>query len=79
MEDIRDLSIEINLKSVDYLVNVEIVEQGKFVLEIQSIQTAEVWQGCYEANCKQFNSIYKPETNLPIFEFPLSNIYQPIS
>ncbi len=78
MDDIRDLSIEINLKSVDYLVNVEIVASSKFVLEIQSIQTAEVWRGCFEASCKQFNFTYeeidKPETKLAIFELPLNNI-----
>ncbi len=54
MDDIQDLSIEINLKSVDYLISVEIVDNSRFVLEIQSIQTAEVWRGCFEANCKHY-------------------------
>lgn len=53
MEDLEDLSIEIKLKSIDYMVNVSIVSDEKFLLEIQNIETAEIWKGSFESSCKE--------------------------
>jgi hypothetical protein len=52
MDELEDLTIEINIKSIDYLVNVNTINADKFVLEIQNIETAEVWRGAFESSCK---------------------------
>lgn len=51
MNDLADINIEITLKSVDYNVNVNVIDNERFVLEVQSVQTAELWKGCFESKC----------------------------
>ena len=51
MEEFQDINVEINLKSINYHISLNLIENDKFILEVQNMETAEIWRGCYESNC----------------------------
>merc|ERR1712129_678081 len=73
MNDLEDINIEITLKSVDYNVNVNVIDNERFVLEVQSIQTAELWKGCFES--KYIEDLTKKTGNFKSFQIFLNMFY----
>ena len=57
------LVVDIRLKSIDY--NVSLTNNDdQLVVELREIDTANVWKGVFEANCKHFICLFWQSHNL---------------
>jgi hypothetical protein len=47
------LSVEMQIKSVDYYVNMFLVENDeKLIIELGDMHSADTWKGVFESTCK---------------------------
>ena len=52
-EDDESLSVDINLNASDYHINLTVNEKRKcFELQVEKLDSAEIWEACFESNCK---------------------------